>query len=142
MRGPFRRWLEGRHRGRLRLRYQLHPPLLRALGLRRKLALGRWIEPVLTGLIALRRLRGTPFDPFGFLSVRRLDRTIHRWYAQLISILAESLTAENLESAIRIAGLADRIRGYEGIRAGRFAEIQPIAERELAALVRNRRSGN
>ena len=142
MRGPFRRWLEGQRRGRLRLRYQIHPPLLRALGLRRKLALGRWIEPLFTTLIALRRLRGTPFDPFGFLSVRRLDRTIHRWYADLISTLAESLTAENLESAIRIAGLADRIRGYEGIRAGRFAEIQPIAERELAALVRNRRSGN
>jgi indolepyruvate ferredoxin oxidoreductase len=44
---------------------RLHPPLLPALGLRRKLRLGRWITPALHLLRAGRRLRGTLFDPFG-----------------------------------------------------------------------------
>src|SRR5690606_2293347 len=59
-----------------RVRYRLHPPILRALGLRRKLSLGRWFRPVLALLAALRRLRGTPFDPFGHTHVRRVEREL------------------------------------------------------------------
>ena len=40
-------------------------PLLRAMGMRRKLALGRWSRAAFRMLRGMRRLRGTPFDPFG-----------------------------------------------------------------------------
>ena len=43
----------------------LHPPLLRALGLKRKLKLGRWFVPAFRLLRAHARLRGTPLDLFG-----------------------------------------------------------------------------
>ncbi|MGI6870621.1 DUF6537 domain-containing protein [Amycolatopsis sp. 3B14] len=46
-----------------RYAYQLHPPVLRALGLKRKIALGPWSRPVLRLLRAGRRLRGTPPRP-------------------------------------------------------------------------------
>ena len=136
LRGPFRRWLERRRQGPLALRYHLHPPLLRALGLRRKLAFGRWIEPLLHALVALRRVRGTPLDLFGSLSPRRLDRELHEWYAGVLAALADAVAADRLESAARIAGLAGRIRGYEGVKAARYREIRPLVERELAALQR------
>ena len=42
------------------LAFNLHPPLLRALGLKRKLRLGRWFIPVLKALRRLRVIRGTP----------------------------------------------------------------------------------
>ncbi len=45
-----------------KVKYLLHPPVLRALGLKRKLALGSWFKPGLSALVAL-RLRGTRFDP-------------------------------------------------------------------------------
>ena len=45
--------------------FMLHPPLLRALGLERKLKLGAWFVPVFRRLYAMRRLRGTRLDPFG-----------------------------------------------------------------------------
>jgi indolepyruvate ferredoxin oxidoreductase len=136
LRGPFRRWLERSREGPLALRYHLQPPLLRALGLRRKLAFGRWIEPLLHALVALRRLRGTRLDPFGFLPPRRLEREIQDWYAGVLEALAGAVTTDNLESAVRIAARAARIRGYESIKATRFEEIRPVVERELGALQR------
>ena len=54
-------------------RYQLHPPALRALGVERKMSLGPWVRPVLRGLVRMRRLRGTVWDPFGRAEVRRVS---------------------------------------------------------------------
>ena len=55
-----------------RVRYRLHPPLLRALGWNKKLALGRWFEGGFRMLVALKWLRGTPLDIFGYAHVRRV----------------------------------------------------------------------
>ena len=41
------------------MHYQLHPPLLRALGLKRKLRLGAWFDGAFRMLVRMRRLRGT-----------------------------------------------------------------------------------
>ena len=46
-----------------RVYFMLHPPLLRALGLKRKLKLGRWFVPAFRMLYRMRRLRGTPPRP-------------------------------------------------------------------------------
>jgi indolepyruvate ferredoxin oxidoreductase len=51
--------------------------VLRALGMRRKLALPSAVAfPVFRVLWAMRRLRGTAFDPFGHTSVRRTERRL------------------------------------------------------------------
>jgi len=133
LRGPHRRWLRRNAAGEPQLRYHLHPPLLRALGLERKLALGAWIEPLFAALAGARRLRGTPFDPFGWTRVRRLERELARWYEHVIDTLAAHLRAENRTEALEIARLAEGIRGYEEIKEARAAELRPILERKLAA---------
>ena len=56
--------------------YLLHPPFLRALGMKRKLRFGGWFKPGLRTLRAGKRLRGTPFDPFGHTEVRRTERAL------------------------------------------------------------------
>ena len=56
----------------------LHPPVLRALGLKRKLRLGSSARPLLASLRAGRRLRGTALDPFGRTAIRRLERDADR----------------------------------------------------------------
>ncbi len=43
-----------------RASWRLHPPVLRALGMKRKIALGPWFVPAFRVLRAMRRLRGTP----------------------------------------------------------------------------------
>ena len=51
----------------VRVSYRLHPPLLRSLGLRRKLAFGPWFSRVFA---VLRRLKGAPRDAPGSFRVR------------------------------------------------------------------------
>jgi indolepyruvate ferredoxin oxidoreductase len=133
LRGPHRRWLRRRSAGEPVLRYFLHPPLLRALGLRRKLALGPDFEPALHALVSLRRLRGTPFDPFGWTRARRLERELARWYEALLETLCAGLSRENRGDAREIAALAGEIRGFEGVKEARASQVRPVVERRLAA---------
>jgi indolepyruvate ferredoxin oxidoreductase len=60
--------------GSRKLRFRLHPPLLRSLGLTHKIAVGPWARPVLRLLAVGRRLRGTWLDPFGHTHIRRVER--------------------------------------------------------------------
>jgi len=94
----------------------LHPPLLRALGMRRKLRLGRWFLPALVALRAGRRLRGTPLDPFGRTRVRRLERALPGEYLELVDGALARLTPATLPIALEIAALPDLVRGYENIK--------------------------
>jgi indolepyruvate ferredoxin oxidoreductase len=99
-----------------RVSLHLHPPLLRALGLRRKLRLGRWFWPALYLLRAGRRVRGTPLDPFGRARVRRVERELIDEYRELADWICERLDASNHAAAVELAELADCVRGYEDIK--------------------------
>jgi indolepyruvate ferredoxin oxidoreductase len=102
--------------GPLRVRYHLHPPILRALGWKRKIAVGRWFDPVFHALVRLRRLRGTPFDPFGHATVRRLERALIGEYRAMVERTLADLTPATYERAVRVARLPDLVRGYEGVK--------------------------
>ncbi len=108
-----------------RYEYRLHPPVLRLLGMRGKISLGPWFRPAFRSLVAMRRLRGTPFDPFGRTEVRRLERALVAEYRDVITRLTDGLTADNHALAVEIAGLPDMVRGYEEIKlrnAGAYRE--------------------
>jgi len=98
------------------IRYRLHPPILRALGWQRKIEIGRWFEPLLRLLVWLRRLRGTPFDLFGYTRVRRTERALIDEYRSLMAEALADLTPETHAHAVKLAELPDRIRGYEDIK--------------------------
>ena len=98
------------------LRYLLHPPILRALGLKRKLAVGQWIEPVFAVLVKLRGLRGTAFGPFGYAKVRRVERALIGEYRGLIARALATLEGDGYERAVKLAALPDMVRGYEEVK--------------------------
>ncbi len=102
--------------GGVRLQYNLHPPLLRALGMKRKLKLGRWFDGAFRLLLALRGLRGTALDPFGRAEVRRVERQLVGEYRALVEKALVSLSPESYERAVKLANLPDVIRGYEEIK--------------------------
>jgi indolepyruvate ferredoxin oxidoreductase len=112
----FDAWVAGQVPGAHRLRYRLHPPLLRALGLRRKIALGPAWRPFLVLLARLRFLRDTLFDPFGHTRLRRTERRLAREYAELTTRLAASLDAESYERATSAAEAVELVRGYESVK--------------------------
>ncbi len=94
----------------------LHPPVLRAMGLKRKLRFGRWSTPLLYGLRAGRRLRGTPLDPFGHAEVRRLERALPGEYLEGVEAALEHLSPETHGYVLALSEQADQIRGYEEVK--------------------------
>ena len=112
----FAAWIDEQVPGAHGLRYRLHPPFLRALGLEHKLALGRAWTPVLKLLARARFLRGTPFDPFRYGEVRRAERTLAREYASLVADLTASLSEDGYERAVAAASAVGEVRGYEQIK--------------------------
>jgi indolepyruvate ferredoxin oxidoreductase len=115
---------------RPKVKYNLHVPTLRALGLKHKLELGTWFRPMLLVLRQGKRLRGTRLDIFGRTRVRRAERDLPAWYVILLSELATGLSPANHVEAVGIATLVDRIRGYEGIKLRNVAIVrEEIASR-------------
>ena len=109
---------------------RLHPPMLRTMGLKRKIALGRRWRPVFRLLHAMRRLRGTRLDVFGYHPVRRLERQLITEYRHEIEQLLPHLTPDTAATAAKLAALPDMIRGYEQIKIANVRDYRA----ELARL--------
>lgn len=97
-------------------KWKLHPPILRDRGMKNKLSLGAWFGPAFHVLYALRRLRGTPFDIFGYTPVRKMERELRDEFIDVVTQVAEELDVSSLQIAIEVAELPDMIRGYESIK--------------------------
>jgi indolepyruvate ferredoxin oxidoreductase len=123
-----------------RYELKLHPPLLRALGLRNKVGFGRRTTPLFTLLRAGRRLRGTPFDPFGHTAVRRTERALIDEYRGHVRAALDALRPENEDTVLELLALPEVVRGYEHLKlAGvdrfraRAAELRAELTRESVA---------
>jgi indolepyruvate ferredoxin oxidoreductase len=98
-----------------KIRYQLHPPALRALGMKRKISLGPWFDPAFRALRFMRRLRGTPFDVFGLGKVRRLERSLPSEYLRLVARTMPEISTSP-ETVLALLDLPADIRGYEHVK--------------------------
>ncbi|MFN3285158.1 MAG: DUF6537 domain-containing protein [bacterium] len=139
LRGPqareFWRGLQRTFPGYRRVRFHLHPPLLRAVGVRRKVAAGPWVLGLFRLLRALRRLRGTPLDPFGYLRVRREERELVRWYRGLVERALQALRPDTYAQVVELVAAPEGIRGYEDVKRRHAARTVARAEESLARLL-------
>jgi indolepyruvate ferredoxin oxidoreductase len=76
----------------------------------------------------MRGLRGTAFDPFGYLQERREERRLIGEYQTLCEDLIVELSPENHALALALAALPEKIRGYGHVKARGIAVA--AAERE------------
>ena len=111
------------------MKYMLHPPFLRALGVKKKIAFGRWFEPALWLLAQLKGVRGSWLDVFGRGQVRRTERQLIQEYRRLIEAELEDLSATTIDRALEIARLPDLIRGYEQIKLDNVARFREEVSR-------------
>jgi indolepyruvate ferredoxin oxidoreductase len=109
----------------------LHPPVLRAMGMSRKIRLRRTAGPVFRALRAARRLRGTPLDPFGHAEVRRVERALVPEYQALVREALGHLRPDTADAVADLAALPDVIRGYEEIK---LRTVSAFREKAAAAL--------
>jgi indolepyruvate ferredoxin oxidoreductase len=114
--------------------YHLHPPLLRAMGVKRKLKLGPWFDHPLRMLVKMKKLRGTFLDIFGYAEVRREERQLISWYRHTIELVLEHLDDDRHALAVLIANAPDTIRGYEEIKLRRIDETKNEVAQHLANL--------
>ncbi len=123
--------------GRLRLTYHLAPPLLSRTGpdgrpVKREF--GPWMGQVFRLLAALKGLRGTRFDPFGYSAERRMERALIDQYEADMRRAFAQYDPKTAESVIALARLPLSIRGFGPVKAR--AEARAAKEREalLAAI--------
>ncbi|MFZ9627817.1 MAG: indolepyruvate ferredoxin oxidoreductase family protein [Ilumatobacteraceae bacterium] len=137
---------ESRHRAervggrRTAVTYHLHPPVLRALGMQRKIALRTGARTMFRVLRLMRPLRGTMFDPFAYARLRRLERALIGEYEQAIDAVVSRLaggdrTTAAVDEAISIASLPDRVRGYESLKLERALAYRDELAQRTAAFV-------
>ncbi|MGW6791575.1 indolepyruvate ferredoxin oxidoreductase family protein [Streptomyces chartreusis] len=115
------RQIRARYGAGARIAYRLHPPVLRAMGMRNKLELGAWFRPAFKALVAARHLRGTWIDPFGQAGMRRVERALVAEYREVLMELGARVTPATHILAVEIARLPDRVRGYEEIKLNNVA---------------------
>ena len=96
-----------------RIRYLLAPPLLGT----RKRRFGSWMRWVFRALAAMKRLRNTPLDVFALTSERRQAMQLLQHYELLVERLLDGLSLQNLNLAVRVAGLAQQARGFGHVKA-------------------------
>jgi indolepyruvate ferredoxin oxidoreductase len=118
--GRFAEQLKGAFEGDIELQVHLAPPLWTKrdpeTGLRDKRTYGAWMLKAMRLLAGLRRLRGTPFDVFGYSAERRTERRLVAEYESTVDELIGGLDHDNHALAVEIAALPEAIRGYGHVK--------------------------
>jgi indolepyruvate ferredoxin oxidoreductase len=100
--------------------YYLAPPLFARIdpvtGEPRKMKFGPRMIHVFRLLAAMRGLRGTTFDIFGKTEERRRERALIVEYRQTVERLLQGLRSDNLDIAVEIASIPDKIRGFGHVK--------------------------
>jgi indolepyruvate ferredoxin oxidoreductase len=123
--------------GPVRTSWMLHPPVLRAVGLGHKIAVGSWTAPATRLLARGKFLRGTLWDPFGHTKVRRAERRFAATYRNVLTEAVALLDADNRELVVELAALPERVRGFEGRK---LAAIK-VFERRSSEILEELRTG-
>ena len=111
--------------GDVKLSFHLAPPMLPgkdAEGRPKKREFGPWILKAFKALAAMRVLRGTPFDPFGYFPERRLERSMIRDYERDMREVIGNVTEATMPIAIELAELPLKVRGYGPVKDRAAAE--------------------
>jgi len=135
--GQFLNQLKSTFDGDYKLKFHMAPPLLAkrdpVTGHLRKMEFGPWVLHVFRALAALKGLRGTPLDIFGYTAERRMERQLIKDYKKTVEGMLSSLTARNYDIAVEIASIPEHIRGYGHVKED---HLKKAKEQEAALLAR------
>jgi indolepyruvate ferredoxin oxidoreductase len=117
-----------------RITFHLAPPLISRIGKDRrpiKRAFGPWVRHVFRALTAMKRLRGTALDPFGYTAERRYERQLIKDYESDIERVLSVASQSQAETIIALARLPEKIKGFGPIKLANAEK----AQRERALLL-------
>ncbi|MBN7763950.1 indolepyruvate ferredoxin oxidoreductase family protein [Nitratireductor aquibiodomus] len=106
--------------GDYRIVHHLAPPFLAsgtdARGRPLKREFGPWVRLPFRMLARMKRLRGTPFDPFGRTAERRMERELIGWYEAHVEKALAQLDTGNAATLAETLALPMQIRGYGPVK--------------------------
>ncbi|WP_280790713.1 indolepyruvate ferredoxin oxidoreductase family protein [Azorhizobium doebereinerae] len=133
--GAFQAQVNAAFEGDLTYEFHLAPPLFARVdpntGEPRKLRFGPRMMTGFRLLAKLKGLRGTAFDLFGYSAERRTERALISDYEATVAGLVGALTRENHATAVAIASIPEKIRGFGPVKVRHLA----AAKAEEAALL-------
>ncbi len=113
------------------LSYQLHPPSLKKVGVKNKIAIpAAAAQRTFRSLQKTKRVRGGRLDPFSKSAERRVEQELIPEYEALLVRLSSRLTRESVDEIVAVADLADQIRGFDEIK---LANVERYREQVKAA---------
>jgi indolepyruvate ferredoxin oxidoreductase len=110
--------------GDYKLHYHLAPPLLAKRNNKGELIKKKYGPTMLTAfrlLSSLKGLRGTALDVFGYSAERKTERELIGQYKQSIEEVLPLLNAGNAATAIEIARIPERIKGFGHVKERNLA---------------------
>ena len=120
--------LEREFEGDYRLQFHLAPPLLarprKGQSTPQKLTFGPWMLAAFRLLTRLKVLRGGPFDLFGYMAERRMERQLIVDYRAMIEEILPNLSDRTHATAIELAELPAKIRGFGHIKESSVREAK------------------
>jgi indolepyruvate ferredoxin oxidoreductase len=128
--GSFVRELKKQFQSYGSIEFHLAPPILGrrdADGRPKKSSFGPWMMQAFRILAALKGLRGTAFDVFGYNAERRLEKKLLAQYEGDLDLVARRLSASSVEAAAALLSVPALIRGYGYVKHA--AVEQAAAER-------------
>jgi indolepyruvate ferredoxin oxidoreductase len=133
--GEFMQKLRQQFDGDFKLTFHLAPPALAdrdaSTGHLKKKTYGPWMLKAFGLLARLKRLRETPFDPFGYSDERKMERRLRDDYVALVQELIDGLNHDNHALAVEIAELPQKMRGFGHIKQ---ANVEKAKAREAELL--------
>jgi indolepyruvate ferredoxin oxidoreductase len=122
-----------------KLEFHLAPPILGRRGSDgkpRKSSFGPWMMKAFRLLAAMKGLRGTAFDIFGYTAERRSERVLLAQYEADLDLIAGALEPGRVEAATALASVPALIRGYGHVRRGSAEKAAGERSRLLDRLLR------
>jgi indolepyruvate ferredoxin oxidoreductase len=137
--GDFTRQLEAQFEGDYRIEFHLAPSWLAKrdakTGAPRKRSFGPWMLKAFDVLARFKFLRGTALDPFGHSLERRQERELIETYVADVELILGRLSANNRHTALSLARLPEKIRGYGHVKESAMKAAALQAARMRQALV-------
>jgi indolepyruvate ferredoxin oxidoreductase len=134
--GAFMDKIRAQFEGDYTLKFHLAPPAFSRRNDKGELIkreFGSWMFGAFRLLAALRAVRGTPLDVFGYSAERRMEHALIKEYEATMAMVLGKLSPANLEAAIALASVPEDIRGYGHVKEAHIKRASQKREELLAA---------
>jgi indolepyruvate ferredoxin oxidoreductase len=133
--GRFVEQLQQQFEGNFSVKFNLAPPMFAkkdAKGHLVKAEFGSWMWSAFKLLAKFKGLRGGAFDVFGYTEERKMERALIAEYRDMVGALVAQLNADNHATAVELAALPEKVRGFGHVKEAAVATFRTEKSRLLA----------